>query len=183
MPDHFISEPVACPTCASPMAASNPSCPNCENKSRTRSNKRSGRRYANESSRDQLMSARQAHQALREKADKRSRNGIIAAVVCMFVMVTSFFGMWPPMDRSMLIVLMIVFAVCILFANSGCVTREQYEALAPRDARSGKAKCVYCGHTGVYRHTPYRSSQTMNDCSGCNEHLYVTGAVRQSGWR
>lgn len=179
MTDHFISDSAYCPTCAKPILAPQAYCTYCDTHSSETIQSNSFLASSKNKSTTDLASALKTHQARRDKATFRHRTGMAAAAFCLFVLVTSVFFSWLSLDRLTQVIGLIAFMGCIIYSASGKITHAQYKALAPRDPRTGKLQCLYCGHTGIYRHTPYRSSQTLNDCSRCHEHLYVTGAVRR----
>jgi len=54
------------------------------------------------------------------------------------------------------------------------ITDAEYRALPGTADSNGKHRCAYCGHKGIYRHTPYRTSTTLNDCSKCGKNLFVS---------
>lgn len=82
-------------------------------------------------------------------------------------------------------------ALCFL-ATLGAVTRlaalmngstpdldeAGYYRLPGAKGINGCHRCIYCGHEaqpgrGIYRHSVYRSSKTLNDCSKCKRTLFV----------
>lgn len=178
MPDHYISDTLECPTCEKPMPAAAAVCAHCGKTKKAPDH--SSKRDAKQATFVKLLDQRRMeHQALRAKAQSRHRYGLTGAAIVLLLLVTGVFSRLLPGGSLVLVIGLALFAACLVYANSGGVTKAQYEALAAIDSRNGKPRCLYCGHTGIYRHTPYKSSQTLNDCAGCQEHLYITGAKRR----
>lgn len=54
-----------------------------------------------------------------------------------------------------------------------------YYRLPGAKGMNGRHRCIYCGHEaqpgrGIYRHSVYRSTKTLNDCSKCKRNLFVS---------
>ena len=49
----------------------------------------------------------------------------------------------------------------------------EYRSLPGSVDASGKHRCVYCGHRGVFRQGQYASNSTWHQCTGCRKHLFV----------
>ena len=49
----------------------------------------------------------------------------------------------------------------------------EYRRLPGSVDASGKHRCVYCGHRGVFRQGQYASNSTWHQCTGCRKHLFV----------
>lgn len=69
-----------------------------------------------------------------------------------------------------------VIAFVLILLSFGAVnerlTEEEYYALPGSRDSSGEHSCIHCGHRGVYRHSPYRTSHTDADCSKCKKPLW-----------
>ena len=59
------------------------------------------------------------------------------------------------------------------YANVAGVCAIEYQALPGSADASGKHRCVFCGHRGVFRSGQYASSSTWSQCTGCRKHLFV----------
>jgi len=66
----------------------------------------------------------------------------------------------------------IVALILIIAALSCQLTNKQYHALVGTQNNSGEHQCVFCGHKGIYRSTPYKTNITECRCSKCKEHLF-----------
>jgi hypothetical protein len=72
----------------------------------------------------------------------------------------------------------IALVVTALLAMNGYSTVNgvcgiEYRTLPGSTDASGKHRCVYCGHRGVYRSGEYKTSSTWHQCTGCRKHLFV----------
>lgn len=72
----------------------------------------------------------------------------------------------------------IVLAVTAFVAINGFLRLDgvcgaEYRTLPGSTDASGKHRCVYCGHRGVYRSGQYKTSSTWHECTGCRKHLFV----------
>lgn len=52
-------------------------------------------------------------------------------------------------------------------------SKKNYYTLPGTRDESGNHRCFFCGNKGVYKHTPYKTNQTLADCSKCGERLWV----------
>ncbi|MFK4706058.1 putative membrane protein YvbJ [Roseateles asaccharophilus] len=52
------------------------------------------------------------------------------------------------------------------------LTEEEYYVLPGSRDLQGEHSCIHCGHRGVYRHSPYRTSHTDAECSKCKKPLW-----------
>ena len=50
---------------------------------------------------------------------------------------------------------------------------EYYSVPGSRD-ETGKHRCIWCGHLGIYRHGAYRSAAKYADCSKCGSSLWFS---------
>lgn len=97
--------------------------------------------------------------------------------------------------RTVLLSIDVLFGLCVWFVNDNFLlpliisgfftlasflsaiplarlTRGEYYAIdGTQDSRGGHI-CVKCGHTGLYRHTQYKTNTLLADCSRCQLPLW-----------
>lgn len=68
----------------------------------------------------------------------------------------------------------ILFATLILVLSSfkSYLNNKQYHSLEGATKTNGSHQCLFCGNTGVYKSTVYKTHITECSCSQCEKHLY-----------
>lgn len=58
------------------------------------------------------------------------------------------------------------------FLQNSALKQSQYYSIAGSKDANGGHRCIFCGNRGIYRHTIYKTTTTLNDCSKCGENLF-----------
>lgn len=164
-----------CITCDYPLPAKAKYCPSCGSQSQSSANRRD--RTPREPLPPRVSPEAQARYAelmqkklVRAKALRRLGRIIFFTVAALGATAFALF------KHDIFAVPVLIGGVLFLFTWLGKpdvrLTEAEYYGLpATRDAH-GEHRCVHCGHRGVYRHSPYRSSHTDADCSKCKGALW-----------
>jgi hypothetical protein len=86
------------------------------------------------------------------------------------------FCAWMSGSPSVALVLAVAGGIGSLctFLGIDNLNESEYRTLPGSTDESGKHRCVYCGHRGVYKHGEYKSNTTWHDCTGCNRTLFLS---------
>jgi len=60
-----------------------------------------------------------------------------------------------------------------LFSRSSYLKSSEYYQIPGSRTKNGDHICIFCGGRGIYRHTIYRTYDTLSDCSKCKNNLWL----------
>lgn len=64
------------------------------------------------------------------------------------------------------------FLVGVIAIPGERISEAQYQSLPGVMSEQGH-RCIFCGGRGIYRHTRYKTNNTLADCSRCKAELWV----------
>lgn len=108
--------------------------------------------------------------------DKIMRYGFLPQVAIVIATLVAFL-VDSSLDEFVLIpafiASIILWAILGVVASAAKVIRadDYYSLPGARDER-GSHQCIYCGHKGVWKRTPYKTDSTIASCSECKKQLY-----------
>lgn len=101
---------------------------------------------------------------VKARADKRAiRNALaVAALSPLLAGIAWWLGTGP-------FIMLIVGAAALLTGLSMYISKQltpdDYYQIQGSRYTDGKHRCIACGHSGIWRHSPYRSNHTVAQCS------------------
>ncbi len=102
-----------------------------------------------------------------KKCNKRKKYLIINSIISMVSLIIAYIAFHEALPFVAIV------GIIIILAALGCqLTNKQYHELVGTQNNSGEHQCVFCGHKGIYRSTPYKTNITECRCSKCKEHLF-----------
>ena len=108
------------------------------------------------------------------RAGKRAKSflliagGVVGVLVGGFVYMGGMEGIGAIIGVPCAIVLL----VGAVLMPSERLSEDEYANL-PGARTSNGHQCIFCGGRGIYRHTPYKTTNTLADCSRCKNELWT----------